>query len=154
VYAYEVQAAAQDRTMVEVTHCCGTLDYHKDPILKKTDDRWKHIGLNATELPELTCLTLAGMIKIFCKYLQEGIVPYEMNLGRDSLAPSGVRYDPVSSEWRPRRSTRGADSPRWTSPRIFAPSSPRRYSRTWRGGTDTPTTYRFPFCKVPKPARP
>ena len=145
----EVQAAAQDRTMFEVTHCCGTLDYHKDPILKKNDDQWKHIGeaplnatesgLNATEpeLPELTCLTLAGMIKIFCKYLQEGIVPYEMNLGRDFLAPSGTTGAPnpraarsaASSSTRRRTRRRPCASARGASPPASRRTRPGRTVR-------------------------
>mmetsp|Transcript_15281 Transcript_15281/g.45703 ORF Transcript_15281/g.45703 Transcript_15281/m.45703 type:complete len:364 (+) Transcript_15281:685-1776(+) len=80
----EVKAAHLDRTMLEVTHCCGTADYSATMILKE-QSKWSFQGKTGEDSKsgpqDRTCLTLGGMMRIFCDYLQEGIVPSGLNLG-------------------------------------------------------------------------
>ena len=78
----EVYAAAQERTMLEITHCCGTMDYM---------DGYQNFITKKDETNEMTCLTLKGMIKIFCEYI-ESIVPAGFNLVKSFPLSVGNLY--------------------------------------------------------------
>ena len=87
----EVYAAHQERTMLETTFCCGTLDYYTEG---KT-----MIGRISNAIKgqhHMTCLTVKGMIMIFCEH-----VPRR-------------RYDrrPAAASTRPSRGVDAARNPR------------------------------------------
>ena len=73
--------------MIEGTHCCGTADYHTHAAIKTLSTTWA----NLYTLPAFrakTCLTLGGMIEIFCDYIEAGIVPPGLDL------TTTLQYDP------------------------------------------------------------
>ena len=74
----EVGASAQERTMIEITHCCGTLDYRTVGSGGNTIDS---VAGYSKKDHDMTCLTIKGMIEIFCEYIKGGIVKPGINLG-------------------------------------------------------------------------
>ena len=106
----EMSASAQERTMMEVTHCCGTMDYRKgeDYVVgydndaeQKWDTNLAESGFGNNMRHDMTCLTVKGMILIFCEYIKAGIIPAGINLAKRDLY--GEFVHPTPKHWLNKR---------------------------------------------------
>jgi len=82
----EVFASAQERTMLEITHCCGTMDYYTGGAPDAFSPSPSILDFSPAETyHDMTCLTLKGMINIFCEYVESEIIPSGINLRQSDL---------------------------------------------------------------------
>ena len=97
----EMKASAQERTMLETTHCCGTLDYVGPTSAAGYENDifgLEHIWLPHTQ----TCLTLKGMIEIFCES-RAGVRDASRASRGDAAAATRMVRRRIAATPRPRR---------------------------------------------------